>query len=184
MQPLYVLGIIAPIVAYASIGASIYLSPWFNWFNNALSDLGNTANNGRVAWIYDGGLIAAGVSAAVLFAQISVLKPSWEHLVWSIPGVISSADLALIGIFNETYGRIHGIVSTVFFLLITVTLLIFSYTSFPMGVPRLGALSLALGIASGLVWLVRWPWRGVAIQETIASLMLTVLLISVSLKRI
>jgi hypothetical membrane protein len=35
-------------------------SPWFNHYNNALSDLGNIAWNGWVAFIYNFGLIFSG----------------------------------------------------------------------------------------------------------------------------
>lgn len=39
------LGIAAVVISYALIAASILLSPWFSWLNNALSDLGNTSSN-------------------------------------------------------------------------------------------------------------------------------------------
>ena len=97
-----------------------------------------------------------------------------------MPLTATGIDLALIGFFPENAGRIHGLASTIFFALIAITMLIYSYSSWALGSPHVGALALALGIACPIIWFVEWPWRGVAIQETITATMMAIWLVLVS----
>ena len=164
MKSIKILGIVAAITAYPFIITSIILSNWFNFYDNALSDLGNIENNVSISLIFNTGLVLSGLLVAVL-AIFFVLKRSWNYLSWAIPLLIASIFLALIGCFPENSGEIHGFVSTTFFLLTAVTLLVYSYCSWPLGSPTTGALAL-----------------GVAIQETLTSVMTPVWLIAVSLR--
>ena len=155
-------------------------SPWFNMYNNALSDLGNTVSNGQVGYVYNTGLVVSGalcVSFAVLLSRES---PRRLVLLWTVPFTISGLDLALIGIFSENTGQIHGTVSEVFFLMIVVTMLAYSYVSWPLGSPRIGGVALVFGILSAIIWFVTWPWSGVAIQEAVTSGMTAILLLLVA----
>ena len=90
-----------------------------------------------------------------------------------------SVDLALIGFFPENTGWTHFLVSVILFSLMVVTMLVYSYCSWPLGSPRIGAISLAFGIATAIIWFVRWPWLGVAIQETLSCLMTSVWILMV-----
>ncbi|MBO3803439.1 MAG: DUF998 domain-containing protein [Candidatus Brockarchaeota archaeon] len=175
------LGVLGAVSAYPFIIASIALSPWFNFCENALSDLGNVALNGSVAVVYNAGMVASGLIVAAFGTALSIKHPSWKYLVWSLPLAVAGFDLALIGVFPEDAGAVHGQVSVVFFASIAAVTLLYSYASWPLGTPRVGAASLALGIASPLVWFFDWPWRGVAIQETITSAFAAVWLVMVSL---
>ena len=179
---LRLLGAIAALAAYPFILASIILSPWFNMYNNALSDLGNTVTNGRVGYVYDAGLVIAG--ALVLMFAVSLSNKSHDRmtLVWTIPLMVASADLAMVGLFSENTGHIHGVVSEVFFLMIVVAMLAYSYVSWPLGSPRIGAVALAFGILSAFIWFNGWPWSGVAIQESATSGMTAVWLLLVASK--
>lgn len=176
------LGIATALAAYPFILASIALSPWFNLYNNALSDLGNTVSNGQVGYVYNAGLVLAGVLSVSFAALLSRVSPSRMVLVWTVPFTISGLDLALIGIFSENTGHIHGTVSEVFFLMIVVTMLAYSYVSWPLGSPRIGAVALSFGILSAIIWFVSWPWSGVAIQEAVTSGMTAVFLLLVATK--
>jgi len=181
MKLIKALGILGGVVPWSSILTSIALSPWFNIYDNALSDLGNIGRNSPVAYIFNAGLIVSGVLIMFFAFLLSIGRHSWEFLMWTVPLFLGAADLALIGIFSEDAGRIHGIVSVIFFALIAVTSIIYSYASWPLGSPRIGAVALSFGIASAFVWFVPWPWRGVAIQEAATSLMATAWLVLVSL---
>lgn len=182
MRRLRVLGFAAALVAYPFILSSIALSPWFNIYNNALSDLGNTVSNGSVGYVYDVGLVLAG---ALIFA-FSVLFSREAHdrrvLVWALPLMVSGADLAMVGIFSESTGSIHGTVSVVFFATIVITMLAYSYVSWPLGSPRIGAVALVFGILSVVVWFIGGPWSGAAIQEAVTSGMAAVWLLLVASK--
>ena len=176
------LGIAAALAAYPFILVSIALSPWFNLYNNALSDLGNTVSNGQVGYVYNAGLVLAGVlsiSFAVLLSRESRRRLA---LLWTVPFAVSGIDLALVGIFSENTGHIHGTVSVVFFLMIVVTMLAYSYVSWPLGTPRIGAVALVFGILSAIIWFVSWPWSGVAIQEAVTSGMTAIFLLLVAMR--
>jgi hypothetical membrane protein len=164
-------GIAAVVVSYFLIGLSIVMSPWFSWTNNALSDLGNTAKNALgPALVFDIGLTSGGLLALTfIMLHLKDARYHWKYLVWGIPLAFSSVFLTLIGIFNESFGSIHLIVSVGFFFMTTITLLAYSYISYPLGAPRIGAIALILGVFCAIVWIARFPWQGVAIQETVTS---------------
>jgi hypothetical membrane protein len=176
------LGVLSAVAAYPFIAVSIILSPWFNPYNNALSDLGNIARNGQVAFIYNFGLVFSGFLVASFALLASIRHRSWKYLCWSILLTVAGVDLALIGFFPEDAGRIHGLVSTVFFVAIILVMLAYGFCSRHLGSPETGAVAFLLGVASIIVWMVEWPWRGVAIQETVASLAASAWLIMVSLR--
>ena len=180
MSRLRVLGVVAALAAYPSILASIALSPWFNVYDNALSDLGNTVTNGLVGYLYDAGLILSGALVLTFAALLSGRSSDRKTLVWTIPLVVASFDLAMVGVFSENTGHIQGVVSEVFFLMIVVTMLTYSYVSWPLGAPRIGAVALAFGILSAFIWFYSWPWSGVALQESVTSGMTAVWLILVA----
>lgn len=182
MRKLRIFGVVAALAAYPFILASIALSPWFNFYNNALSDLGNTVSNGQVGYVYNVGLVVAGVLIISFAVVLSREAPDRRVLIWTVPLVISSLDLAMVGVFSENAGRIHGVVSEIFFLMIVVTMLAYSYVSWPLGSPRIGAVALSFGIFSALIWYLSWPWSGIAIQESATSGMTAIWLILVASK--
>jgi hypothetical membrane protein len=182
MRRLRILGAAGALVAYPFILASVALSPWFNIYNNALSDLGNTVSNGSVGYVYDVGLVLSG--ALIFFFSLLVSRKARDLrvLVWTTPLMVAAIDLALVGIFSENTGHIHGVVSEIFFLMIVVTMLAFSYVSWPLGLPYIGAVALLFGIISSVIWFASWPWSGVAIQETATSGMTAIWLLLVAAK--
>ena len=180
LQKVRALGVIAALAAYPFILVSIALSPWFNLYDNALSDLGNTMSNGAVGSVYDGGLVVTG-SLIVAFAVLSSRSVRDRlMLVWTVPLTIAAVDLAMVGGFSENTGHIHGVVSEIFFLSILVTMLAYSYVSYPLGAPGIGAIALVFGVLSAMIWFVSWPWSGVAIQEGVTSGMTAVWLVLVA----
>ena len=182
MSRLRNVGVVGALAAYPFILASIVLSPWFNIYNNALSDLGNTVTNGSVGYVYNAGLIVSGVFVFV-FAVLSLRAAlNLIHALWTIPLTLAAIDLALVGVFSENTGSIHGVVSKIFFIMIVVTMLAFSYVSWPLESPRIGAVALAFGILSSFIWFTKWPWTGVAIQEAMTSGMTAVWLLLVALR--
>lgn len=67
-----ILGILSAVMAYPFIMVSIFLSPWFNFYDNALSDLGNIARNRSVAYVYNSGLIITGSLVSLFALLISI----------------------------------------------------------------------------------------------------------------
>ncbi len=163
---------------------SIAISSWFSFYKNALSDLGNVALHMSTAWVFNIGLILAGLLVVSFAILVSVPRFSWKYLIWTAPLGSSGTALVLIGLIPENAGKLHGVVSTLFFVLAGITLLLYSYASWPLGSPRVGALALTFGIAFPIVWLFNWPWQGVAIQEASTSAMAGLWLITVSLRNV
>ncbi|MDG7006921.1 MAG: DUF998 domain-containing protein [Nitrososphaerota archaeon] len=180
MRSLKALGFFSALAAYPFILASVALSPWFNIYDNALSDLGNFVTNGQVAYVYDAGLVVSGGLILVFAVLYSRESRDRRALVWTSPLAVAATDLALVGVFPESTGHIHGVVSEIFFLMIVVTMLAYSYVSWPLGSPRVGAVALVFGILSAIIWFVTWPWPGVAIQESTTSGMTAVWLLLVA----
>ncbi len=176
------IGMAGSVIGYAMIAIAISASPWFSWFNNALSDLGNTSLHYSTAWIFDLGLALAGTLSTIFAVLLSRENPSWKCLLWSVPLTVSAVDLTFIGIFNESFGSIHGVVSVIFFFMIALTLFLFSYVSFPLGMPRLGAVSLTFGVISCAIWIAHFPWKGVAIQETTTSALAAIFIFLIAWK--
>ena len=61
--------------------------------------------------------------------------------------------------------------------MIVITMLTFSYVSWPLVIQRIGAVARIFGILFALIWFINWPRNGMAIQETITSRMTVVWLI-------
>jgi len=178
------IGIISATIPYLFILTSIILSPWFSIYDNALSDLGNIAHNGYVAYIFNFGLMIAGLFTTSFAILLSYVKRSWKFLIWTPLLLITSVDLFLIGVFSEDWGVAHWIVSVIFFLMMIVTMFVYSYLSWPLGSPGIGALTLIFGFVSVVVWFGRWPWQGIAIQETTTVIMSSIWLMLVSIKNV
>jgi hypothetical membrane protein len=174
-----ILGVLSATIAYPFIVASIVLSPWFNFYDNALSDLGNTTLHGSTSWIFNSGLMLSGLVTVSFAILVLTQHRSWKYLSWTLLLLISGVDLALVGLFPENLGSIHWVVSVILFASMALTTLVYSFCSWPLGSPDIGALSLGCGIVIAIIWFVAWPWHGVAIQEILSSAMMSVWLILV-----
>ena len=58
------LGLLAAVSSYPFVPASIILSPWFNFYDFALSDLGNMTVNAPIAYIFNAGIMLSGLFVA------------------------------------------------------------------------------------------------------------------------
>lgn len=112
---------LAPIVTfYASILLAVLLSPWFDWINNALSDLWHATKSGA-APIFNFGLLLTGT--LIIVYSVTSLR---RHAKWtSYSFVFMGFSMQLVGAFNETYGLLHFYVSVLLFLSLLVCSLIY-----------------------------------------------------------
>lgn len=92
-------------------------SPWFNWTNNALSDLGAI---GISAFFFNNGLILGGIFVFIFSLGLAENLPrkTGAYLL-----TVSSLALIGIGLFPKTLFLLHYFSSAVFFVLITLALL-------------------------------------------------------------
>ena len=158
-------GIIGPFISLLFIAVAIFYSPWFNWFNNALSDLGVH----EASSIFNSGLIIGGLLTTIFAIGITqIFKKKILASIGTFVLVLSSLSLCAIGVFPESAGRIHFYVSFSFFALLTISLLIIG-TAFIMrsSQQRFGMFTIFMSFVAGFAWAI--PHDGVAIPEIISS---------------
>lgn len=180
-------GIIGPLIALIGIVAAILVSPWFNWFTNALSDLGHP-------WMLGGSNGTPGLNpAAPIFntslsfaGLITLMMTVWliRHQVFerSVIGIIAAILLTIaqffligIGIFHEGFGYTHFVVSVGFFVTLLIAGMIYGVRLMQERHLRIiGIMAFILALVSALTWVAYYlnvlPFTGVAIPEIISAI--------------
>ncbi len=153
-------GLVGPLMAYVFIGVSIALSPWFSWWSNALSDLGHAVRSESAAY-YNFGLLLTG-----LFITVYVVTAFWKYAKYTSLFLLTTAfSLQLVAVFDEVYGRLHWIVSVIFFVFMILSCLAYAVEK----KSTLGILSFTIGLSS---WVLFWAdiyKAGVAVPEMISA---------------
>ena len=144
-----------------SIGISSVLSPWFSWENNALSDLGHSAN-GDVAAIFNGGLLLAGFLLMVYAA--TVLKKHAKYTSYCL--LASTFFVQLIAVFNEAYGSLHYVVAVPHFLMLILTSIVYSMEKRS----KLALTTFLIVMFSWLLYALPIFNIGIAVPETISKI--------------
>jgi len=121
-----VLGMAGPAFAIAAIFAGIALSPWFSFWDNALSDMGHSSSS--VAPLFNGALIGCGICVAV-FSLSLIRRFRKERLLARASAfllLLTAFALAGIGVFpTGSPHSLHTIFAFLFFLMVPVTALPF-----------------------------------------------------------
>lgn len=162
------LAITGLLIAYAFIGVSIALAPWFSWYDNALSDLGNSVQS-KVASIFNFGLLLA--SFFVIVNTVMVFRKYVQYT--SICLTTSAFLLQLVATFNEVYGFLHYTVSIMFFISIGITSIVYAAEK----KSYLSVIIFVMGLSSWILYWMRIYSSGVAIPEIISSIAVSSLLI-------
>lgn len=115
-------GILIPIIIFSSIFFAISVAPWFEWTNNALSNLGG---KGLSAFFFNNGLILGGF---IIFIFSLCLIHLLKNKIGAYLLLGSSISLIGIGVFPETIFLLHYLTSVVFFILITIAMVIIGFT--------------------------------------------------------
>lgn len=161
-------GIAGPLVVVLSILLAIALSPWFNFWENALSDLGVSP----VAPIFNGGLIVGGILIAIftrsLWCRLEISRPLKACGFFLLFG--SMIGLCCVGVFTEDYGRFHFQVSVVFFVLLLAASLVLG-----IGMVRVCELRSigVVAIGATIIGIIAWClpiWDGIAIPEMLSGI--------------
>jgi hypothetical membrane protein len=114
-------GFILPIIFTALLAFSIIQNPWFNWKENAISDLGTT--NGS-PFIFNTGIIVVGI--LLLIFSIGFLINYKEKLG---PTILLTCSFLLFGVgVYPTPEPLHEAFSGVFFITYTLSFLIIGST--------------------------------------------------------
>jgi hypothetical membrane protein len=177
-------GILASTLPLIMIFASTELEQSFSWNKNALSDIGVS----QTAFLFNSALIVGGLfnlMFAIGLRSYLEYKTRWLKIGVSII-FISSISLALVGVFTENYGFIHGLAALGYLLLAPLGLICIGVGE---NGHRIGRISLALGITA-LLTIIGLPLLafganlpiGFAIPEFLESLVLSFWTFWVSLK--
>ncbi len=156
----WILAILGPAVAYAFIGYSISLSPWFSWGSNALSDLGHSTASAAAPY-YNFGLFFGGF----LLLAYGLLNLRFRRLFTAVALILAALALQSVSVFDEVYGTLHGVVSVTFFLLLWAAMIVYA-------VEARSLLTVAPVAAYMLVWILYWIGvygGGVAVPETASA---------------
>jgi len=114
------MGLAPLVVLYSSIGIAVSISPWFNWVNNALSDLGH-ATKSPAAPVFNFGLLLTGALIIVYSALYLSSHAKWTAYTFVFMGF----SMQLVGAFNETFGLLHFYVSVLLFAMLLVCALVY-----------------------------------------------------------
>jgi hypothetical membrane protein len=146
------------IVAWSVIILSIHMTPWFDIYKNALSDMGTPDSPSRN--IFNNGLIFTGIIALSLpiFASLSS-RSRWGQASAGV-FLLAVIHLILIGIYPEGTGP-HYYVSVEFFVLKWIGALFYSIGLLSSGRKGIGALgTLLFFLFLSLAFLIHWPSIG------------------------
>ncbi len=160
LKPL-TLGLLSFLLPLITIFLSIEFSPWFSWIDNALSDLGHSIKS-PVAPIFNFGLVTGGL----LLLLYSVNYMSRRFPLTAKLVAVASYFLIMIGTFDEVYGRLHFLVSLIFFLALAFASLTYSFeekTNYPV----------VIAVIIAVVWAIQLSGLckcGAAIPEIVSVL--------------
>jgi hypothetical membrane protein len=143
--------------------------PWFNWHNNALSDMGvsSTANLFNVTLLFGGALyLVFAIGMLRWRGMSSVLAKSAAFF-----RLAGAAGLMLVGVFPENLGRIHYIVAITYFFATPLAYVLWGADMLKSGERVPGILSIAAGLAA-LVMIIVVPHKRWAVPEILAAVVI------------
>ncbi len=173
-----VLAAVAVVFAWVVIGVSWSLNPWFDFFDDAFSDLG-VPGEASYPWVYNYGLMATGafvVGYGLYLYRWAVYKPE----------VLASGFMMLAGVFLALIGlypggtRPHVFVSSWFFVQMDLALIPLSYSlwrlrGFGPGLWGFVLSLLAFPVFIGVDVVVGWP--SVAVGEAYGILVIDLVIL-------
>jgi len=188
-------GVFAPIIAFTCIAIAIYYSTCFTWTGNWLSDLGGMAGEkpiwaarGIASVIFNVGLIITGIMGVVFATAIRRTRMLNTRLgrIGTLLLVLDMSALCAVGIFPETTGNLHALVSSIFFFLVVLSLLLIGTVMRKASEKTLGCFVTLLGaisLCSLPLLLIPQPWGSNAVAEmfSIVSIAVFAIVFGISL---
>jgi hypothetical membrane protein len=166
-------GLVGPLIAILFVIIAIIFSPWFSWWDNALSDLGHSVQSLAAPW-FNFGLLLSGFF--IIFYSLMSFRGSAKYTSYFL--VIGGLSLQLIATFDEVYGSLHFLVSVLFF-----AALGFASTSYTVERKSVVALvALVIGSASWVLYGVKLIDTGIAVPEALSAIAVFVWIILSALK--
>ena len=165
--------VVATVIAFGAILITTTVAPWFSWTGNALSDLGH--HDRATARLFNGGLILAGLIGAAFPLWLVFDTDGFLRRLGAVVVAVTLVDLALIGVF-PTPNDLHGTVSVVFFVGVTLGLIVWGIGDIRDDRRLRCGVIAAAGFFHGVFWVVWFssviPYEGVAIPEFVGAVAL------------
>ena len=160
-----ILGMLSPVLTLSLIGLAIFIHPWFDWNENALSDLG--AQDVRNGWVFNLALILGSASAMAFATYLIQASASRYEAFAASVFTLSVFFMGLIGVFPEGH-PVHWPSAVLFYLLAFISMLLYGII-FSVRKRVYGPIS--TGIMLGGILLMTIPgWTSLAIPETIGAI--------------
>lgn len=148
-------GLITFFTAFVGISIAIALNPWFDLTKNALSDLGRVGR--EYSYIFNYTLIFSSLFAIAYSFYIHRLVPNKLGCITTGIYIVGAFSLMAIGIFPEGT-KLHGFVSYEFFILMSISLLLYGISLIQLRKTKDGVILVSLFVASALgSYFIRWP---------------------------
>ncbi len=184
LERLWVLGLVAIIVAWIIIAASWYINPWFRLLEHAFSDLGGIDAN--KPWLYNYGLIATGLLVVGYSIGLYSLSREKMEVVGASFVFIAGLFLALIGVYPSGT-RPHVFVSSWFFIQMDLAIIAIGIGLAKRG-STLGRYVAAIGVLSPVLfvvveWLIGWPSVALAEAYGILAIDLAIIISSIEYRK-
>jgi hypothetical membrane protein len=158
-------GIVTPLFGLLIIGMSIWLSPWFNWTGNSLSDLGGA--EGFEAIVFNSGL--AMTAALMMMFSTGFFEMTKGDIIGQIGSgvhLLSALLLLAIGLVNINIEPWHLYVSVGFFIALPLSALIIGYFCFRKKMRFYTLLAWGTAVLAAAIWFL--PWGAIAIPEALS----------------
>ena len=128
--------------------------------------------SGSATTLFNAGLIVTGVLGTIFAIGLgrSLLFNGLLGRLGVANLILSSAALSAMGIFPRSHDVPHNVSSLVFFLLISLAILLIGIKLMTLSQKRWGMLSLTVVILVNVFQLVPWPWNGGAIPQLLSVL--------------
>ncbi len=167
------LNLLSAIVPLSLVTLAIHMAPWFNFYKNALSDLGHVLKS-EVAPVFNLGLSSGGFLIGVY--AVACVNRIGRLLTMVL--LLVGYSLILVGVFDESYGFFHFTASVAFFLSLGLFLAVYILarrTLWPL-------ISLAIGAVAWTLHLVWKVPKGAAIPELISVMVVLPFYLSLSMR--
>jgi len=164
-------GMAAFIVLYGAIAASILQSPWFNWVDSALSDLGTL--NHSSGMLYNVGRLTSGLMV-IIYSLIGMREhaPKSSYFL-----AFTGFSMQLVALICEIYGRMHFNASVLLFVMLLIASLAYFWE-------KRDFLAL-LGLLAVPLWVLHFQYvlvPGAAIPEIVSSFVVLPWVVKSSIK--
>lgn len=164
--PCILIALLSVIVPLVMIAISILMSPWFNMYNNALSDLGHAVRRSS-APVFNLGLSTGGFLIAIFASKYLVNTFKTLGIAASISGYL----LMLVGLYDQVYnihGKLHYYASIAFFISLACLLTIYTIVIKDKSRRALALILLVIAVTTWYIHLELGIPRGAAIPELVS----------------